>query len=49
MQEMRIRSLGLEDLLENKVVTDSSILPWRIPRTEELGRLHRVAKELDIP
>ena len=30
---------GLEDPLEKGKVTHSSILAWRIPRTEELGRL----------
>ena len=48
MQEMRVRYLGWEDPLEKEVVTHSSILPWRIPRTEEPGRLHGVTKELDL-
>ena len=33
------RSLGREDPLEEGVATHSSILAWRIPWTEELGRL----------
>ena len=37
MQEMRVPSLGLEDPLEKGVATHSSILAWRIPRTEEPG------------
>ena len=39
MQETRVRSLGLEDPLENKMATHSSILAWRILWTEEPGRL----------
>ena len=36
---MRVRSLGLEDPLEEGMATPSSILAWRIPWAEELGRL----------
>ena len=32
--------LGLEDPLEKGKATHSNILAWRIPRTEEPGRLH---------
>ena len=39
MQETWVRSLGGEDLLEKGLVTHSSILAWRIPLTEEPGRL----------
>ena len=39
MQEMQVWSLGLEDPLEEGLATHSSILAWRIPWTEELGRL----------
>ena len=35
MKETRIRSLGWEDPLEEKMATHSSILAWRIPWTEE--------------
>ena len=38
-QEDAVRSLGGEDPLEAKMATDSSILAWRIPRTEEPGGL----------
>ena len=49
MQETRVRSLGWEDPLENRMATHSSILAWRIPRTEETGRLQSVGhKELDM-
>ena len=39
MQETRVSSLGWEDLLEKEMANHSSILAWRIPRTEEHGRL----------
>ena len=43
--ETWVRSLGREDPLEKKTATHSSILAWRIPWTEEPGRLvHGVAK-----
>ena len=39
MQETRVESLGREDPLEKGMATHSSILSWRIPWTEEPGRL----------
>ena len=39
LQVMWVRSLGREDLLEKGMATHSSILAWRIPWTEEPGRL----------
>jgi len=39
MEETQVQSLGLEDLLEKGMVTHSSILAWRIPWTEEPGRM----------
>ena len=48
MQETWVRSLGQEDLLEEEMSTHSSILAWKIPRTEESGRLQSMdRKELD--
>ena len=50
MQETWVRSLGREDPLEKGMATHSSIpmdsiLPWRIPWTEEPGgHVHGVAK-----
>ena len=38
-QEKRVRSLGLEDPLEEEMATHSSILAWRIPWTEETDGL----------
>ena len=39
MQETWVRSLGQEDPLEKGMATHSSILAWRLPQTEEPGRL----------
>ena len=39
MQEIQVQSLGGEDPLEKKIAIHSSILAWRIPWTEEPGRL----------
>ena len=39
IQEMHVRSLGQEDPLEKKMATLSDVLAWRIPWTEEPGRL----------
>ena len=46
IRETWVRSLGLEDPLEKGMATHSSILTWRIPRTEEPGGLtvHGVAR-----
>ena len=48
--EMRIRSLGQEDPLVKEMATNSSILSWETPWTEEPGGLQsrRVTKELDV-
>ena len=39
VQETWVPSLGREDLLEKGMTTHSSVLAWRIPWTEEPGRL----------
>ena len=39
MWETWLRSLGQEDPLEKDMATHSSILAWKIPWTEEPGRL----------
>ena len=39
MQETWVGSLGLEDPLEKKMTTHSSILAWIMPWTEEAGGL----------
>ena len=38
-QEAQVQPLGGEDPLEEGMATHSSILAWRIPRTEEPGGL----------
>ena len=39
MLETQVQFLGQEDPLEEKLAIRSSILAWRIPWTEETGRL----------
>ena len=39
MRETQIESLGREDALGKGIATYSSIPAWRVPRTEEPGRL----------
>ena len=45
MWETWVRSLGREDPLEKEMGTHSSILAWRIPWTEELGRLQSMGSQ----
>ena len=45
MQETRVQSLGQEDPLEKGMATHSSILAWRIPGTEEPGRLQSMGSQ----
>ena len=40
MSQTLVRSLGREDALEKRMATPSNIFAWRIPQTEEPGRLH---------
>ena len=40
MHETWVQFLGWEDLLEKEMATPSSTLTWRIPWTEEPGKLH---------
>ena len=42
MQETQVPSLGQEDPLEKGMTTQSSILAWRIPWSEEPGRLQSI-------
>ena len=39
MQDTQVRFLGEEDPLKKEMATHSSILAWRIPWTEDPGRL----------
>ena len=45
VQGTRVRSLGWEDPLEKAMATHSSILAWRIPWTEEPGRLQSMGSQ----
>ena len=48
MQEMKgteVQSLGQEDPLEEGMATHSGILAWRIPWTEEPGRLQSMGSQ----
>ena len=45
MQETQVQFLGQEDPLEKGMATQSSILPWRIPWTEEPGGLQSTGSQ----
>ena len=45
MQETWVRSLDWEDPLEKETATHTSILAWRIPWTEEPGRLQSMGSQ----
>ena len=45
MQETRVQSLGQEDPLEKGMAIRSSILAWRIPWTEEPGKLEPMGSQ----
>ena len=45
MQETRVQSLGREVPLEKAVAPHSSILAWKIPWTEEPGRLQSMGSQ----
>ena len=47
MQEIQVQSLGLEDTLEKEMATNSSVLAWRIPWTEEPDGLPSMWSESD--
>ena len=42
---MRVQSLGQENPLEEIMATHSSILAWRIPWTDEPGRLQSMGSQ----
>ena len=44
-QEMWVQSLGQEDPLEKEMATISSILAWKMPRTEEPGGLQSMGSQ----
>ena len=45
MREAWVQSLGGEDPLEKEMATHSSILAWKIPWTEEPGRLQSLGSQ----
>ena len=45
MQEMWVQSLGQEDPREKKMATQSSILAWEMPWTEEPGGLQSMGPQ----
>ena len=45
LQEIRVQSWGREDPLEEGMATHSSVLVWRIPWTEEPGRLQYIGMQ----
>ena len=48
-RETQVRSLGQEDTLEKEMAPHSSTLAWKIPWTEDPGRLWSMGhKELDM-
>ena len=49
VRETWVRSLGWEVPLENRMTTQSSILAWRNPWTEEPGRLQSMGLQRVVP
>ena len=45
MWETRVRSLGREDPLEKEMAIHSSTGPWKVPWTEEPGRLQSMGSQ----
>ena len=44
-RETQVRSLGREDPLDKEMVTHSSTLAWKMPWTEEHGRLQSMGSQ----
>ena len=45
MRETRVRSLGGEDPLEKEMAIHSSTIAWKIPWTEEPGRVQSMGSQ----
>ena len=45
VQEIRVQSLGKEDPLEKEMATHSRTVAWKIPWTEEPGRLQSIGSQ----
>ena len=48
IQETQVLSWGQEDPLEKGMANHSSILAWRIPWTEEPGRLQSMGRKESV-
>ena len=46
MWETQVQSLGQEDPLEKDIATHSSVLAWKIPWTEDPGRLQPMGSDM---
>ena len=46
MRETQVQSLGQEDLLEKEMATHSSTRAWKIPGTQEPGRLQSMGLQI---
>ena len=45
VQETQVQSMDQEDPMEEEMATHLSILAWKIPRTEEPGRLQSMGSQ----
>ena len=45
MQETRVQALGWDDPLKKEMATHSSTIAWKIPWTEEPGRLQSMGSQ----
>ena len=45
MRETQVQSLGWEDPLEKEMAIQSSTIAWKIPWTEEPGRLQSMGSQ----
>ena len=45
MQETWVQFLGREEPLEKEMATQSNVLAWRVPWTEEPGRLQSMGSQ----
>ena len=47
MQETQVRSLGREDPVEKEMATHSNTIAWKVPWTEEPGRLQSMEPQTE--
>ena len=48
MQKIQVRSLGWDDPLQEEMATHSGIVAWKIPWTEEPGRLQSMGLQTSV-